>query len=125
MQYSDETMGEDIEIGVENAQKLVKKGREIYVFLNNYADLEFVTEVFGAKNGAKGIDTGEAMQIMLNTVDKGMAEAIGRKFDGSIIVCPHGRMSLEFASKLSGLGIRAYSLKGGIEGLKSRALKDC
>ncbi|MHB1830246.1 MAG: hypothetical protein ACYCO0_02540 [Candidatus Micrarchaeaceae archaeon] len=117
-------MEEDAEIGAEEAHELVKKGREIYVFTNSYVDLELVAARLGAENGAKGIDIGEAMQIMLNTVDKGIAESLARKFDGSIIVCPHGRMSLEFASKLSGLGIKAYSLKGGIEGLKSRALKD-
>lgn len=115
----------DMEIGFEKARKLAKNGRCIYVFLNNSADLELVREVLGARDNVQGMDTGKAIRIMSSEGDKSTIEGNAKKFEDSVIICPHGRISLEFVRALSGLGIKAHSLDGGIEGLKSRAQRFC
>ena len=73
------------------------------------------------KGGVHSVDMGKRRQIMFGEGDKKSLEENGMVFRDAVIVCPHGRTSLRFANLLSEMGIRAYSLKGGIEGLKGRA----
>jgi rhodanese-related sulfurtransferase len=111
-------MSHDLEVDFEGAAKLAGEGHKVFVFINNASELEFVREALGAGDGISNIDILIARQIVFgDKVDLGnMAE----EFRDSVIVCPHGRTSLKFAMALADRGIRAYSLRGGIEGLKAR-----
>lgn len=110
---------EDIEVDAAKGRQLAESGRNVYVFLNSLNDLEIVKYALDSEN-VQDIDMGEARTIMFRHGSKQELSQIAAKYSGSVIVCPHGRTSLEFSKALSELGISAYSLKGGIEGLKSR-----
>ena len=114
-------MNYELEIGVEEAKEMAKQGRQIFVFVSNPSELEFVGEMLGAAEKVHDIDFGDARQIIFKEGEKESLEKMGRIYRDGIIVCPHGRSSLKFASALSEMGIKAYSLKGGIEGMRSRA----
>lgn len=105
------------EIDLDGSIELVGKGAGVYVFINSFADLDYVRETLGSE-GAKDMDLGEARGIILEQSSEDPAE-MKRKFEGSVIVCPHGRTSLRFVHALKRYGVRAYSLRGGIEGLRS------
>lgn len=110
----------DLEIDFEKAKELAKEGRNVFVFINNVSELELVREVLGSDDHVHEVDFGEARQIIFKEGDKNDLEKRSKEFKDAIIVCPHGRTSLKFATALFEIGIKAYSLKGGIEGLKSR-----
>ena len=107
----------DGEIDSEESRRLAESGARIYVFINSPSDLAVVEEALGGK--AVSIDIGEARGIMFGSQSFN-PEAVKKKFRGSVIVCPHGNTSLMFVKALSAYGVTAYSLSGGIEGLKSR-----
>jgi len=109
------------EVDAQKGKDLAGQGRNVYVFMNSLQDLELARQVLGAGNNAQDIDMGEARMIMFRHAQRKELMEHAAKFEGSLIVCPHGRTSLEFVHALSELGIKAYSLHGGIEGLKSRA----
>ncbi len=105
------------EIDLVRSIELASKGASVYVFINSFADIDYVKEVLGSGQ-VTDVDLGEARGIMLEQSSEDPAE-MKRKFDGSVIVCPHGRTSLRFVHALKRYGVTAYSLHGGIEGLKS------
>ena len=109
----------DGEVDFDAGKKLVHSGSRVYVFINSFADLELVKEAFG-EGEVSDIDLGEARGIMFEQ-SRQDPKGMKGKFDHSLIVCPHGRSSLRFVQALSGYGVKAYSLHGGIEGLKSRS----
>ena len=114
-------MNADLEIDFEKAKELARDGHNVFVFINNFGELELVKEVLGSANRVRDLDFGEARQIIFKEGEKAEIEKSAREFQDAVIVCPHGRTSLKFVTALSEMGIRAYSLKGGIEGLRSRA----
>lgn len=109
----------ELEIDKEKAAALVKEGKSVYVFINDYGELDFVKESLGAKGNVHSMDIVVAREIIFNQ-DKKAIEKMTGQFKDAVIVCPHGRTSLRFASALKELGVKAYSLHGGIEGLKQR-----
>jgi rhodanese-related sulfurtransferase len=109
----------DGEVDFDSGKKLVHSGSKVYVFINSFADLELVKEAFG-EGEISDIDLGEARGIMFEQ-SKQSADDMKGRFDNSLIVCPHGRSSLRFVQALAGYGVKAYSLHGGIEGLRSRS----
>ena len=109
----------EMEIDEEQAKVLVKEGKSVYVFINDYGELELVKESLGAKDNVHNIDIVVAREIIFNQDKKVIGKMTGQ-FKDAIIVCPHGRTSLRFATVLKELGVKAYSLRGGIEGLKQR-----
>ncbi len=108
----------EIEIDAQQAKVLAQDGKSVYVFINDYGELDFVSESLGAKD-VHNMDIAIAREIIFNQ-DKKAIEKMVVQFKDAIIVCPHGRTSLRFATALKELGIRAYSLHGGTEGLKQR-----
>ncbi len=109
----------EMEIDAQQAKVLVQDGKRVYVFINDYGELNFVSESLGAKGEVHNMDIAIAREIIFNQ-DKKAIEKMAAQFKDAIIVCPHGRTSLRFATALKELGIRAYSLHGGTEGLKQR-----
>ena len=109
----------ETEIDVQQAKVLAKEGKSVYVFINDYGELDFVRESLGAKGAVHNMDIVVAREIIFNQ-DKKAIERMVVQFKDAIIVCPHGRTSLRFATALKELGIKAYSLYGGTEGLKQR-----
>lgn len=112
---------DDPEIDAGRGIELAGRGRRFYVFMNSLGDLELAREALGAGSRMEGIDMGEARTIMFMHGDRKSLREMAGKYEGAVIVCPHGRTSLEFARALSELGVKAYSLKGGIEGLRQRS----
>ncbi len=113
-------MNSDLEIDLEKAKELVKDGHNVFVLINNFGELELVREIFGTTGFVRDLDFGEAKQIIFKEGYRSEIEKSAKEFQGAVIVCPHGHTSLRFAVALSDMGIKTYSLKGGIEGLKSR-----
>ena len=109
----------EMEIDVAQARVLVREGKSVYVFINDYGELDFVKESLGANGAVHNMDIVVAREIIFNQ-DKKAIEKMAGQFKDAIIVCPHGRTSLRFASALKELGVRAYSLNGGTQGLKQR-----
>lgn len=109
----------EMEIDADKAASLVKEGKSVYVFINDYGELELVKESLGATDGVHDMDIVVAREIIFNQ-DKKAIEKMAAQFKDAIIVCPHGRTSLRFAMALKELGIRSYSLHKGIEGLRQR-----
>lgn len=110
----------DIEINFDEAKELAKDGSSIYVFTNGPADLEFVKAMFDKDDNIYSIDFNEARVIAFSYKDRDLSSQYGLKYSNAVLVCPHGNTSLRFAKSLLELGIPAYSLKGGIAGLKVR-----
>ena len=115
------SMDSNLEIDFERAKELAKAGNNFFVLANDSNNLELVREVLGVEGAVHGVDMEETKQILFGEDAKKLLEKRGEAFRDAVIVCPHGRTSLRFANLLSEMGIRAYSLKGGIEGLKGRA----
>lgn len=113
-------MDTDLEIDFEKAREFAKAGKSFLVLANDQDELEMVKKVLGAKGGVHSADIVAARRIIFGEGDRKSLEENGMVFRDAVIVCPHGRTSLRLASLLSEMGIGAYSLKGGIEGLKSR-----
>ena len=45
---------------------------------------------------------------------------IDKEYEGAVMVCPHGNTSKRFAEALKVIGVKAYSLRKGVAGLKSQ-----
>lgn len=109
-------MNVELEIDEREAVELLKKGHSLCLLTNDALDAGFVGEVLSAP--VHVADMHEVHDIISD--DGPEARAAAAKYDGNVIVCPHGRSSKVFAAALNDLGIKAYSLVGGIEGLKQR-----
>jgi rhodanese-related sulfurtransferase len=114
-------MNPDLEIDLEKARALARAGKSVFVIAKDSGELELVKKVLGAGDVVYGVDFGEARRIIFKEGDRKSLEECGLMFRDAVIVCPHGRTSLRLAGALSEMGIRAYSLKGGIEELKGGA----
>ncbi len=109
-------MNSELEVGLEEARLLAKKGRRIFIISDRMQDVEFVKEALCASGHADAIGFEEARSIASGA---GNDNIDLERFSGSIIVCPHGNSSLRFAIAMHARGIQSYSLNGGIEMLKS------
>ena len=111
-----------LEVDEKQATELVKAGADVYIFWRDASDIEFVQETLHAAPGTvHDIDMSEAGKILMNLGNEGEMRQAGKEYEGSVIVCPHGNTSKRFAEALKALGIRAYSLRKGVAGLKERA----
>lgn len=110
-----------LEIEANEAEQLVRDGANVYIFEQNASDIEFVQEILGAEAGmVHWIDMNDAHPIMMNYGSEEELLSMSEKYDGAVIVCPHGNTSRRFAEALKAFGVRAYSLKKGLTGLRSR-----
>ncbi len=109
-----------LEVDLEDALKLADSGSEVKVLMDNFGDLEFVKGVFNDKNKIEETDFNEARVIVMNLGDAKDIRDVAKKFENCVIICPHGNTSLRMAVALHHLGVKAYSLQGGIAGLRNR-----
>ncbi|MDE1859867.1 MAG: hypothetical protein KGH67_05050 [Candidatus Micrarchaeota archaeon] len=110
-----------LEVDIDGAKKLAKGGSNIYVFAENLGDGEFVKALLEGIGRTEEVDFGEARMIVMHLGSDGDIEELAQKYADSVIVCPHGNTSLRMARSLVALGVKAYSLHGGLAGLRSRA----
>lgn len=113
-------MAENLEVDSAQASKLAKSGSAVYVLMENFGDVELVKEVLKSDK-TEEIDFGEAKVIVMNLGEPDDIKDLAKKYENSVIVCPHGNTSLRMAKALQNLGVKAYSLKGGLAGLRSRS----
>ncbi|MDE1860726.1 MAG: hypothetical protein KGH72_03325 [Candidatus Micrarchaeota archaeon] len=111
-----------LEIDEREAKEIAGAGAKVFVFWNSQHDLEYVEQVLGARPGnVEGMDIEAARRIVMGGEAASEVRKIGSRFDGAVIVCPHGNTSRRFAEALSAAGIKSYSLRRGLEGLRGRA----
>ncbi len=110
----------ELEIDLEEAKKLAKSGSEIMVLIDNFGDVELVKEILEAKDNVEEIDFGEARVIVMSLGEPKDLSDLAKKYENAVIVCPHGNTSLRMANALKQIGVHAYSLRGGIAGLRAR-----
>lgn len=88
--------------------------------MENLGDVELVKETLGVNDKVKDLDISEARTLVMHLGDHKDIIELAKEYNNSIIVCPHGNTSLRMANALSNLGIKAYSLKGGLAAIKER-----
>lgn len=113
-------MAEDMEVSEKEAERLAASGSDVYVLIENFGDVDLVKEVLKSRGKTEEIDFGEAKTLVMGLGEPDDIKDLAKKYDNSIIVCPHGNTSLRMAKALQNLGVTAYSLKGGLAGLRSR-----
>ncbi len=111
-------MTEELEIDLEQAKALANDKSKIFVLEQNVGDLEFVQETLDGKNGAESLDIGEAKALVMGLGDDEDLKGLADKYEGAVIVCPHGNTSLRIASALQRMGVRSYSLRKGLAGMR-------
>ncbi len=110
---------EALEVDKNGAERVLSKKRPAYVLGDSYRDLDFIREAFSlGKLDVELVDMNDFYPAIMNYGDDSELKAMAKKYDGALIVCPHGISSKAFAEALRALGANAYSLKGGIEGLR-------
>ncbi len=107
------------EINFDEALELVRSDATVYAFVNNIGELEFLKEMLNSKD-VLSIDLDEAREIVMCSIEGTLPSIDVKKYEHSIVVCPHGKTSLKFIRSLSVFNITAHSLKEGTEGLRMR-----
>jgi rhodanese-related sulfurtransferase len=112
-------MGNSLEVDAKEAAEITSHGAKVFVLEQEYNDIEFVSETLKARS-AERLDMNDVHPLLMSYGTEEELKKIGKKFDGAVIVCPHGNTSLRLAQALSTIGIKAYSLRKGIAGLRGR-----
>ena len=102
------------EIELREALELVNSGKSIFVWIGGWTTTPLA--------GLLGIDESKVMEaspFQLILDNKSYPEEL-KKYDRPIFVCQHGLSSYDLVKELATMGIKAYSLKGGVEGIKGR-----
>ena len=111
----------DLEVALPEAISMVANGSRIMLFESSYSDVQLLSETFSISEESVGIiDMNDFQVLNLHYGEEDGIKKIAGKFEGSVIVCPHGNTSRLMAELLAKEGVKAYSLKGGIEGLLHR-----
>lgn len=114
-------MIEQLEVGASEAPEVFARKKPVYVLAETYKDLEVVKRRFGlGDEDVVMVDMNDFYPAIMNYGEDSDLKAIAKKYDGALIVCPHGISSKAFAEAIRSLGANAYSLKGGLEGLASQ-----
>ncbi len=111
---------EDLEVNLDGAEKLAQSGSQIRVLMDHFGDIDLVREVFKKGDKVEEMDFGEARILVMKLGETQDIMDLAKKFENCVIICPHGNTSLRVANALKNMGIHAYSLKGGLAGLRSR-----
>ncbi len=116
-----ETESRGLEVDLKEARKKVASGSRIMLFETRYSEVQLLSEAFALKEDEINIiDMNDFHTLNLHYGEEEDLKEIAKKFDESVIVCPHGNTSKMLAEILAKEGVKAYSLKGGIEGMLKR-----
>jgi len=99
------------EIELKEAMELVNSNRSIFVWIGGYTTtpLADLLEIDGSK---------VVEESPFELLDRAAYPDVLKRYERPIFVCNHGITSYELVKELANMGIKAYSLAGGIEGIK-------
>jgi rhodanese-related sulfurtransferase len=102
------------EIGLGEALDLVNSGKSIFVWVGGWTTTP-LADLLGIDESK--VVSESPFKLILDS--KEYPEEL-KKYDRPIFVCEHGVSSYDLVKELSTMGIKGYSLKGGMEGIKGR-----
>lgn len=101
------------EIELETALDLVRSGKSVFVWIGGWTNTPLAELLELDEKNVVAVEPYELLDS-----DRYPKELL--KYDRPVFVCHHGISSYELVKALGAMGVKGYSLAGGIEGIKQR-----